>query len=143
MRFSFAFIFVLFIQNILFSQITVNNLFSDHMVLQRGKMIPINGTSKAKTKIFIDFNSKTYSTKSDKSGNWSLIIDSQNEGGPFEMKIYDKKSSIIIRDILVGDVWIAGGQSNMEWFVEGSNNSETEIANANYPEIRILDINMK
>lgn len=135
--------FIICFNSTISGQLTVNKLFSDHMIIQRDKSVLVFGKSKPETKVNIDFNDKKYNTKTSKEGKWEIKIPPLSAGGPFEMIIYNKFEKIVIKDILIGDIWIAGGQSNMEWYVEGSKNAEIEIKNANYPNIRILMIDHK
>jgi sialate O-acetylesterase len=113
------------------------------MIIQRDKPVSVYGESKPGTKVNVDFNDKNYFAKTNKEGKWSVSLMPQSAGGPYDMKIYDKSNQIVIKDILIGDIWIAGGQSNMEWYVEGSKNAEMEIKSANYPNIRIMAVDHK
>lgn len=85
-------------------------LVSNGMVLQRDQPLKIWGWAKPSEKVKVEFLGESYSTKADKKGNWQLKLPAMKAGGPFEMKINDTKLS----DILIGDVWLASGQSNME-----------------------------
>ena len=85
-------------------------LVSDGMVLQREQPIKIWGWSDPEEKIELEFLKKKYSTKADKEGNWSIALPATKAGGPYPMKIND----IQLEDILIGDVWLCSGQSNME-----------------------------
>jgi sialate O-acetylesterase len=85
-------------------------LVSDGMVLQRSQKLKIWGYADAGEKVNIKFLNKTYSTAADNAGNWNVMLPELKAGGPFVMTIND----IILKDILIGDVWVASGQSNME-----------------------------
>ncbi|QEC65860.1 sialate O-acetylesterase [Panacibacter ginsenosidivorans] len=117
-----------------YSNVSLPKLFTDHMVLQRGKQIPVWGWANVNEKITVQFNTQTKTTKAGKDGKWMLQLDAENAGGPFVLTITGK-NSITINDVLVGEVWICSGQSNMEFTVRNSINAEQEIATANYPMI--------
>ncbi|GEJ43948.1 sialate O-acetylesterase [Chryseobacterium sp. ON_d1] len=85
-------------------------LVSDGMILQRNQDLKIWGYADAGEKITIKFINKTYSATADQSGNWALMLPKLNAGGPYTMMI----NEITLKDILIGDVWVASGQSNME-----------------------------
>jgi sialate O-acetylesterase len=110
-------------------------LFSDGMVLQRNKAIPVWGFADANEKVEIHFNKQTKKTQADKNGKWTINLDAEKAGGPFELTITGK-NKIVIKDVLVGEVWICSGQSNMEFQVFKTMNAEKEMNNANYPMIR-------
>lgn len=110
-------------------------LFSDGMVLQRDKQIPIWGFADADEKIEVHFNKQIQKTTADKNGKWTLNLKSEKAGGPFELIVIGK-NKITIKNVLVGEVWICSGQSNMEFQVFKTMNAEKEIADSNYPMIR-------
>lgn len=85
-------------------------LVSDGMILQRNQKLKIWGYADAGEKVYIKFLNKTYSATADNSGNWNIMLPELKAGGPFVMTIND----ITLKDILIGDVWVASGQSNME-----------------------------
>ena len=110
-------------------------LFSDGMVLQRNKEIPVWGWADANEKVEVHFNKQTKTITTDASGKWMVKLDSEKAGGPFELTIIGK-NKIVIKDVLVGEVWICSGQSNMEFQMYKTMNSEKEIADSDYPMIR-------
>jgi sialate O-acetylesterase len=121
------------------AQIRLPNFFNDNMILQRNGTIPIWGWAKPNEKILIQFNQQTKTTKADKAGKWMIRLDAENAGGPYVLSIKGK-SGLQIKNILVGDVWLCTGQSNMEWTVGQSNNAQKEMTTANYPFIRQIKI---
>lgn len=129
-------LFCLSISNNSLAQLKVSKLYGDHMVIQRGQEIRVWGWANAKEKISLSFKGETYKGKAENDGTWMLRIPAQEAGGPYEMEIQGQKENIQIKDIMLGDVWICSGQSNMEWTVENSNNFEEEITTANDPLIR-------
>ncbi|GGF20705.1 9-O-acetylesterase [Flavobacterium limi] len=110
-------------------------LFSDGMVLQRNKEIPVWGWADANEKITIHFNKQTKTIQADNNGKWIVKLASEKAGGPFELAITGK-NKIVIKNVLVGEVWICSGQSNMEFQVSKTMNAKDQINDSNYPMIR-------
>jgi sialate O-acetylesterase len=127
-------IFLLF-SALLSANVTLPLLFSDGMVLQRNKSIPIWGFADANEKIEVHFNKQIKKTQADKNGKWMLKLDSEKAGGPFELTIIGK-NKIVLKNVLVGEVWICSGQSNMEFPIFLVQNAKDEIADSDYPMIR-------
>jgi sialate O-acetylesterase len=126
----------------IFANVSLPKIFGDNMVLQRNKQIPIWGWADANEKVTVQFDHQTKSVTADKDGNWKANLDKENAGGPFQLVIKGT-NTLTFRNVLVGEVWICSGQSNMEMPIEGwgkINNYEQEIAAANYPEIRHIKI---
>ncbi|MGB5027414.1 MAG: sialate O-acetylesterase [Chitinophagaceae bacterium] len=109
------------------------------MVLQRNGLIPVWGWADANEKIEVRFNNQVKSVKAGKNGKWLIRLDAENAGGPYDMTIKGK-NTVQIRNILVGEVWLCSGQSNMEWTVGQSMNAKQEIAAANNLFIRHIKI---
>jgi len=129
------------------AEVKLATIFSDHMVLQRGMEIPVWGWADRGEKITLSLNGQTVSVKPDKRGKWIARFAPMDAGGPYEMSIQGE-NKIILTDILIGDIWLCGGQSNMEMPVKGWPgqpvlNSEREIRYADYPNIRILHVERK
>lgn len=125
------------------SQITLPKIFSEHGIFQRGKEMLFYGKASPKSDMKIEFKNLVFNTKSDESGYWNVKFPPFDAGGPYELSIFSPDDTLVLDDILIGDIWLAGGQSNMEWFVENSNDGEEEVKNANYPEIRIFEVPQK
>jgi len=124
------------------ANVKLNSLFCDHMVLQRNIENPVWGTADAGEKITISIDSQNYNTKADKDGKWKIKLKPMKAGGPFTM-VVSGKNKIEVNDILIGEVWVCSGQSNMQFGVSGIYNADVEIACANYPEIRLLNVEQK
>ncbi|WP_228451704.1 sialate O-acetylesterase [Chryseobacterium sp. SN22] len=124
-----TFLMVFFSHQPAFGKIKLPDLVGDKMVLQRDVALSIWGWADQGENITIRFRNETYNTSPDKNGKWSVQLKPQKAGGPFMMEI----NEITIRDVLVGDVWLASGQSNME----------TPIARLTdrFPEINVSDLN--
>jgi sialate O-acetylesterase len=132
-----------------FAQVKPSSLFSDHMVLQSGMSVPIWGTADPTEKIKIKFNGQARSATADANGKWMVRLTKLKPGGPFEMTIAGNKAgeaAIVVKDVLVGEVWLGSGQSNMDFtigtttrhYFAGVKNEAEEIAAANYPQIRMF-----
>ncbi|GAB3890517.1 sialate O-acetylesterase [Larkinella knui] len=118
------------------ADVRLPKIFGSHMVLQRRKPLPVWGWSEPNEKITVQFNNQTKSTKADQSGKWLLRLDPVEAGGPFALTVTGKKNTVTFDDVLVGEVWVCSGQSNMEMVVKSSANAEKEIKEGNYPLIR-------
>ncbi|MFH6936298.1 sialate O-acetylesterase [Flavobacterium sp. FlaQc-30] len=95
------------------AQIKLPRLISDGMILQRDAKVNIWGWASPNEKVELEFNRKTYKTKTAQDGKWSIQLPSQKAGGPFEMTLKGS-NTIVLKNILFGDVWLCSGQSNME-----------------------------
>lgn len=130
------FIFLLVASSFLANaNVTIPLLFSDGMVLQRNKPIPVWGWADANEKIVIHFNKQTKTVQADKNGKWIVNLNAEKAGGPFELTI-SGKNKITIKDVLVGEVWICSGQSNMEFQMYKLPDFETQKEQSNEPMIR-------
>lgn len=111
-------------------------LVSDGMVLQRDTKIKIWGYDKEGQSITVHFNEKTYNGVTGSNGKWEVMLDEVEAGGPYSMKI-EGSSTAVVNDILIGDVWVCGGQSNMQLPMERIKVIyEDEVKNAKNPYIR-------
>ncbi|MBR7105658.1 MAG: hypothetical protein IKC88_01595, partial [Opitutales bacterium] len=122
----------------LYAEIKIPSIFGDNMLLQRNSNVKIWGKADANAKVDVEFASQKKSTQADANGNWSLRLDKMLANkNPQEMIIFENgKIGKTIKDILVGEVWIAGGQSNMQWRLAKSANGAKYVAQANNPLIR-------
>ena len=111
-------------------------LFSDGMVVQRETRLPVWGWSATGAAVAVTLGSRTARGMADASGAWAVELPAMTAGGPHELSVESKGTRVHVRDMLVGDVWVASGQSNMEWTVGASNDAAREIAAANDPRIR-------
>lgn len=96
------------------SKVTLPQLFQSGMVLQRGKPIPIWGKADANEQITITFRKKKFQTTADSNGLWRIDLPKQKAGGPYTLTIND----VVLTDVLVGDVWLCSGQSNIDVTIE-------------------------
>jgi sialate O-acetylesterase len=142
--FGLIFILALFIQQICQSQVSLPKVFGDHMVLQRELKIPVWGNSTPGTTIIVELGNTKSTTKADQEGKWMVHLPEFKAGGPYSLKINEEgkpDEGVVLSGILIGDVWLASGQSNMEWQVQQAKDASVEIANANFPQVRFLMVN--
>lgn len=128
-----------------FANVTMAKIFTDNMILQRDVKVPVWGWAGKGEKVTTTFAGKKYNAVPDVNGKWVVYLDAHAVGGPYELKVKGK-NEIILKNILMGDVWLCSGQSNMEMPVDGwgkINNYEAEIAQANFPDIRIFTVDKK
>jgi sialate O-acetylesterase len=122
------------------AELALSSIFSDHMVLQRDKPVLFWGTADAKQNITVLINGQSVATKADEKGEWKVDFPANSKGGPFKVSVVADET-IELKDVYFGDVWIAGGQSNMEWKLGWQvDNHKQELLDANYPLIRFFDV---
>lgn len=111
-------------------------LFSDGMVLQRDAPVRIWGDAEPGVAVEVRFRGQSVSGETGADGRWNVELTATSAGGPFDMEISTDQETLQLRDILVGDVWVCSGQSNMEWAVADSMNASAEIDLASDAQIR-------
>jgi sialate O-acetylesterase len=121
------------------AEVILPKIFADHMVLQRDQDIPVWGWADPREKVEVIFKDKTYKIRADKTGKWEVKMDPSSAGGPYTLTVNGEKT-LSIKDVLVGDVWLLGGQSNMEWPLNQTNGAEDSIKMADYPQIRLFEV---
>ena len=136
---------LLFVVNQLFAEVKPASPFAEHMVLQQAHTVPVWGTANSGEQVTVQFAGQQVSTTAGDDGNWKVILSALSAGGPFEMVIKGE-NTITIKDVYVGEVWLCSGQSNMDMTVAredrywcGVFNEKEELADANYPKIRVFD----
>ena len=124
------------------TKLSLPAIFSDQMVLQQNENIIFWGTSSPNKKVTVTGSwGNSSSITSDKKGNWELSLLTTKAGGPFKIKVETLNETIFYKDVLVGEVWLASGQSNMGMILEhGIQNQKEEINNANYNDIRFFSV---
>lgn len=136
------FIGVLFLfRSSCYAQITLPKVFGDSMILQRDIAIPVWGKARPGSLITATLGTVHATTKTGKDGKWMLRFPKRSAGGPYTLKITESgkpDAGIELKEILIGDVWLASGQSNMEWQVQQAQDAQKEIENARFPQIRFL-----
>jgi sialate O-acetylesterase len=122
------------------ANVRLPKLISDGMVLQRDANVKVWGWADANERIKIDFAGKSYTTTADAAGDWFILLPSMPAGGPFRMVI-SANNQLVIKDILIGDVWVCSGQSNMETTMERvSPRYPEELANVKNDFIRYFAV---
>jgi len=117
-------------------------LFSDGAVLQQGVPLPVWGQADAGEKVTVRFKSSEASATADKTGKWKVQLPEQEAGGSFEMTL-SGNNTLTIGNILVGEVWVCAGSSNMAFGLNGADNAAAEIPTANHPQLRLFRVGTK
>ncbi|XMO85800.1 sialate O-acetylesterase [Algibacter sp. AS12] len=118
----------------------VDAVFSNYMVLQRNHKIPVWGVVKPNTEVQVVFKGKTIITTSNAQGNWNVYFKKQKAGGPFQLSVSSEKDTIKFNDILIGEVWLASGQSNMHLDLKRTLNGEAVAKKVKNSNIRIYNM---
>ncbi len=132
-------IFFLLLSQYSIAEVRVPALFSDHMVLQHEIDVPVWGWADPGEKVSVKIGDSAAETIANPEGKWKVRIGPLKAGGPFEMVI-SGSNTIRITDILVGEVWVCSGQSNMAMEVRSCMNAEEVISSADFPEIRHFQV---
>src|SRR5581483_8945027 len=117
-------------------RLQLSRLITDGMVMQRDARVPVWGWAAPGDEVVVTFDDHSYSSRVESSGSWSVVLPPMSAGGPHQMTIADGEDKVAVHDILVGDVWVCSGQSNMEWVVADARDGAQDVAAANDPEIR-------
>src|SRR5262249_19892894 len=120
------------------AEVTLHGLFSDNMVLQRNARVPIWGWAHEGEEVTVQFRSETVKTTA-KGGQWMVHLRRLKAGGPDELKV-SGKNAITLKNVLVGEVWIASGQSNMEWPLRMSHEADQAIAASANGQLRLYTV---
>jgi sialate O-acetylesterase len=121
------------------ANVALPNLFSDHAVLQRDMPVPVWGWADPGEPVAVVLGEQTKTTTAGQDGKWSVAFDPLPAGGPHRL-VVEGKNRVQVNDVLIGEVWICSGQSNMQWSVQQSGNADLAIASAKYPSIRLLTV---
>lgn len=121
------------------ADVSVPSIINSNMVLQRDRPVRLWGWAAANETVTVAFADHKVQTTADSDGNWKVALPPTAAGGPHKLTV-SGKNTLTFNNILVGEVWICSGQSNMQWSVSRSNNAKEEIANAKYPKIRLFNI---
>jgi sialate O-acetylesterase len=128
-----------------YAEIKLPSIISDNMVLQADMNVPIWGTAPANSKVMLacSWSQDKFSADSDLQGKWMTKIRTPKSGKDCTMKITCGQESKTISNILIGQVWLASGQSNMQWMLKNSQDGDKEVASAEYPDIRLFTVYRK
>lgn len=122
-----------------YADVKLPKIFGSNMVLQREKDIIIWGWADRGEKVSVSVKAQTKTATAGKDGKWQVSLKPEVAGGPYQVFIKGK-NTIVLNDVLIGDIWICSGQSNMEFPVSNAENAEEEIKNANYSQIRHFEV---
>lgn len=120
------------------AEVKPNPLFTDGAVLQRGQVVPVWGTANDGEKVRVEFGSQKVETTA-KDGKWRVELKSLEAGGPFAMKV-SGENTVTVNNLMVGEVWICSGQSNMQWTFNQSAAANEERPKAVYPKLRMFTV---
>lgn len=122
------------------AEISLPALFTDGLVLQQGKPIVVWGSAAPDENVLVSFAGQTKATQADLDGKWRITLDPLPANAtPAEM-VLTGQNTLTLKDVLVGEVWICSGQSNMQWTVNKAANAEQEVAAAHFPQIRMFSV---
>ncbi len=135
-RFSVAIVFVLVLPGMARADVRLPSIISDHMVLTRSVTTPIWGHAEADEEVTVELDGKTAQTRAGRDGKWKVELNLADAGpGPFRLTVRGR-NEIAVSDVLVGEVWLASGQSNMEFLLKFTAGADKEIAGAKDPLLR-------
>jgi sialate O-acetylesterase len=121
------------------AEVRLPNIFGDHMVLQCDKPVCVWGFAAPGEEVSVKFGEQTKKAKADDAGEWSVTLDAMKASfEPRELVVAGKENEIKLADVLVGEVWLCGGQSNMEWSLRSTLDADIEIDSADYPAMRFI-----
>ncbi len=127
--------------SIALAEVKLPSVIGEDMVLQQGRPVPIWGWAEPGEEVTVAIAGQSLSTKAGDDGRWRVTLAKLAVGDPLEMTVTGSSgTTLTLKNILVGEVWIASGQSNMQMSVAGSNNAAEEIAAANHPNIRLFTV---
>ena len=118
------------------AQLRLPLLYSDGAVIQRGAEVPVWGWAAPGAGVTVSFDGTTETATAAADGRWRVVLPSHGAGGPFELTVASGGEQAVVRDVLVGDVWVASGQSNMEWTLKDARGGAEAVASARDPHLR-------
>ena len=123
------------------AELKLATIFTDHMVLQRDQAVNVWGNADAGAEITVTVAEKSATGRAGDDGKWRVSVPALAAGGPHELAVSTSTGDQVkLADVLVGEVWVCSGQSNMAWTMTRVNNADEEIAAANYPQIRLVTV---
>jgi len=127
------------------AEVRLPSVIGDNMVLQWGQTVKLRGWADPNEEITFkaSWRDRSWMIPADEDGTWSMLMRPPTVGGPYELTLEGATNTIALKNILVGEVWVCSGQSNMQWPVSRSNNALAEIAAAKYPKIRLFTVQRK
>jgi len=134
-KLSISVLFFLIVQ-VGFSQLTVAKIFNHHMVLQRNQEIPVWGSGPVGQIVTVWLNQSIQKSIVDVKGQWKVVFPTMEAGGPYQMKVSTDQQQLDFSDIMVGEVWVCSGQSNMDWTLKDAFKFREERALEPLPNVR-------
>jgi sialate O-acetylesterase len=125
------------------ADVTLPSVLGSHMVLQRDKPLPIWGWADAGEEVTVKLGAASKSTKADAKGNWKVTLPAMKADGKAHKLTVQGKNKIELDDVLIGEVWVGSGQSNMEWPLIATHGAKDAIADAKHPNIRLFHVPKK
>jgi len=122
------------------AEIKMPAIFSDGMVLQQAQLVRIWGTAEAGEDVKVTFGEQSHSSLTDPTGKWSITLNPMSANAQPANLVVAGKNTITLKNVLVGEVWICSGQSNMQWTVQQAGKAQEEIAAAKHPQIRMFNV---
>jgi sialate O-acetylesterase len=120
------------------AEVKLPSVVGDHMVLQRDKPLPIWGWADPSEEVTVEFGGSKVSTKADNKGNWKVTLPAMKANATPQTLTVSGKNKIELKDVLLGEVWVGSGQSNMEMSLQSTQGAKEAIASANHPRIRLF-----
>lgn len=141
MTFRLAFLALLLAAAPSFAELTVAHIFGDHMVIQRDKPVRVWGTAAPEAEVQVRFSGRDLTGQADTHGQWLVEFAAlPAESQPQSLTVRSDNDTVSYDDILIGDVWVCGGQSNMEDVISYVYEGDVEVASANHPKVRLLTV---
>jgi sialate O-acetylesterase len=122
------------------AEVKLPAIFSDGMVLQQAQLVRIWGVADVSEDVKVTFGEQSHSSITDPTGKWSITLNPMSANAQPADLVVAGKNTITLKNVLVGEVWICSGQSNMQWTVQQAGKAQEEIAAANHPQIRMFNV---
>lgn len=120
--------------------LALDPVYSSHAVLQRGREIPVSGTAEPGSLVSVTFDGEARSAQADGKGRWQVNLPGREAGGPYVLTVSSGSEERRLDDIMVGDVWLCSGQSNMEFTLRYATNAQFEVPYSTHPMLRLLNV---
>jgi sialate O-acetylesterase len=124
------------------ADVRVPSVIGDNMVLQQGRALRFWGRAEPGERVTVSFDRKSAAATADARGRWQVLFAAHKAGGPFEVMV-EGRNRLVFKNVLVGEVWVCSGQSNMEWSLQNAQGGQQDAAQADFPEIRLFTVTKK
>ena len=122
------------------ADVRLPDILGNSMVLQQKQKVPIWGTAEVGETVSVSFQKQKYTVAADQKGNWRVNLNPLKSSFEPQTLIVEGKNRIELKDILIGEVWLVSGQSNMQWTLFQSNDGAAEVSRANHPQLRLFNV---